>query len=115
MFEMPLYVYGCVGAVLLSVPVLWWSVASADPGIMTKLVRENLGAPAPPSTTDVREVELSQSARERIVDPFLGVFTGLGRRFLPASVASTLLISPAAIFSLNSLQPRFKISFCCIN
>ena len=90
MLEMPLYVYGCVGAVLLAVPVLWWSVASADPGIMTKLVRENLGAPAPPSTTDVREVELSQSARERIVDPFLGVFTGLGRRFLPASVASTL-------------------------
>lgn len=88
MLNMPGYVYASVAAVVLSVPLLWWSVAGArDP--MSKLVRENLdlGATAP---SDVREVQLSQSARSRLLAPMLDRVFGLGRRFLPASVTEAI-------------------------
>ncbi|HLF99918.1 MAG TPA: type II secretion system F family protein [Acidimicrobiia bacterium] len=88
MLEMPPYVYACVGSMVLSVPLLWWSVAARkDP--VSQLVRENLGVRAPVSA-DVREVELTQSAKDRIVEPILGGVTSLARRFLPASIGAAL-------------------------
>lgn len=89
MFEMPPYVYASVGALLVSARVLWWAVAGAEPDIAAALVRENL-RPEASRPTDVREVELSQSARDRLIEPVLQRLSGVAHRFLPGSTAKTL-------------------------
>ncbi|MBI2169924.1 MAG: type II secretion system F family protein [Actinobacteria bacterium] len=87
MLDLPLPVYGYVGAVVLSVPVLWWSVASADPP--GHLVRTNLirGRARP---SDVREVELTRSARERLLEPILGLCSRTARRLVPSTMVTSL-------------------------
>lgn len=88
MFDMPLYVYGFVAAMAASMPLLWWSVAGTDP--MGRLVRTNLGERRAPSVTDVREVQLTRSARERIVEPFLARLGRTAHRVVPSSVVAAL-------------------------
>lgn len=84
---LPLYVYGSVAALAAALPLLWWSVASADP--LSKLVRANLPQPAP-GRTDVREVQLSRSARERLLDPVVGALGRLGHRVVPSGIVEAL-------------------------
>lgn len=91
MFDMPLYVYGFVAALAVAMPLLWWSVASADPlAKMTHLVRTNLGERRAPTITDVREVQLTRSARERIVDPLVARLARAAHRVVPSTVVDGL-------------------------
>ncbi len=83
----PLHVWGFALALAASVPLLWWSITSAD--TRAHAVRSNLGGTTP-AGTDVRELELTRSARDRLVAPVLEVFGRLGRRFTPVSHVADL-------------------------
>ncbi len=86
--EVPAQVWGFAFALAMSFPVLWWAVSSGDNRV--EVIRANLHGSERVRATDVREVELSQSARDRIVEPGLKFFGRLGRRFTPAAHVESL-------------------------
>jgi tight adherence protein C len=84
---MPMSVYLAVVAVAGAIPVLWWAVAGSDPVALA--VRTNLPGERG-SPTDVREVQLAQSARDRVLAPVFRHLAGVARRVTPGSVADQL-------------------------
>ncbi len=75
---MPLFVLLAAVAVVASIPLLWWSVASArvpSRGISANLLREGI--------TDARELRLTRSATERVVGPTVGWLASKARRLTP--------------------------------
>lgn len=83
----PLYVYACAVSLTLSIPLLWRSIAAAEP--IGKLVKANLGR-GQSAPTDIREAQLKQSARDRLVAPALGALGGTARRLTPSSMVEEL-------------------------
>lgn len=76
---MPLTVLLSALAVVASIPLLWWSVASArrGPSVSHEALSGHGGA------TDLRVALLERSAHERTVQPLAGSLQALGRRLTP--------------------------------
>jgi len=88
MAEMPVYVYASALALAAAIPLLWRAVSAGESSVAA-LVRENLGDRRAPMT-DVREAELTRSARERLVGPLLAGFGRAAHRVLPSGIAEAL-------------------------
>jgi tight adherence protein C len=76
---MTLPVLLAAAAVATSIPLLWWSVASARSG--PTVSREALATSGGP--TDMRVALLERSAQERAVQPLAGSLVAVGRRLTP--------------------------------
>ncbi|MDQ4129628.1 MAG: type II secretion system F family protein [Actinomycetota bacterium] len=77
---MPPYVLLAALAVVASVPLLWWSVAgerAPTRGISANLFRHGI--------TDARQLHLTGSATERVVQPSIGWLASRARRLTPLS------------------------------
>ena len=74
-------------AVVLSVPLLVWSIASTRQARPRK-IKTKLDAEA--ALTDLRELVLQRSARERVVRPGVAALAGRARRFTPAGMVKGL-------------------------
>ena len=78
---MPLYIWLASGALILSVPLLWWSLQG--PAQQTsRNARENLVANRP---AGFRAAVLERPTSERLLDPVLGRLSSFGLRFLPST------------------------------
>ena len=80
---MPPFVILAAVALAASIPLLWWSIASARPA--SRAAAHNLTG-----VTDFREVVLTRSARERAVLPSLQRWGGRLRRLTPIGVVEGL-------------------------
>ncbi|MCZ7525586.1 MAG: type II secretion system F family protein [Acidimicrobiia bacterium] len=83
---MPLRVYLACAAIAGAVPMLWWAVSGSR---AARAVRANL-VPSQGPVTDLRQVVLERSARERVVSPLVGGLATRARRLTPAGVVDAL-------------------------
>jgi tight adherence protein C len=74
-------------AVVVSIPLLVWSIASARQA-RPKKVNTKLDAEA--AFTDLRELVLQRSAKERVVRPGVAALAQRARRFTPAGMVKNL-------------------------
>jgi tight adherence protein C len=78
---MPVLVILAAGAVALSVPLLWWSIASGRSASNATVDREVLAGGL--GSTDLHEALLQRSAHDRAVKPFVGSAGRIARRLTP--------------------------------
>src|SRR5688500_464048 len=74
-------------AVVVSIPLLVWSIASARQARPKKM---NTKVDAEAAFTDLRELVLQRSARERVVRPGVAALAQRARRFTPQGMAKSL-------------------------
>jgi tight adherence protein C len=77
---MPIVVIFAAAAVAASLPLLWWSLASARAG--TKTIDRSVLA-GTNGTVDLRAASLQRSAHERAVRPMVGSLAQFARRLTP--------------------------------
>ncbi len=84
---MPLYVILAAVAVMASVPLLVFALVGdrLSEGRVSRNLQEGLGA-----ATDLRKLVLSQSTKERVLQPTLKVLADRARRMSPAGVVTRL-------------------------
>lgn len=95
---MPLYVYLAAAAVVASLPLLWWSVAAGrvpDAGgrftAERRIPRRDRGeARVAVQTSNLRKIELTRSASERVVEPTMRALAERARRLTPAGLIDAL-------------------------
>ena len=80
---MPLIVIIAAVAMAASIPLLWWSLASARPA--SRVAAQNLAG-----VTDFRDVVLTRSARDRAVIPMLQRWGERARHLTPIGVVESL-------------------------
>jgi tight adherence protein C len=85
----PVSVIIAAAAVALSLPVLWWALASARTAARASVSREVLAGPQS-TTTDLRQALLERSAQERAVKPLFSGLIGVARRLTPVSWVEAL-------------------------
>lgn len=88
---MPIYVYLGAAAVVASLPLLWIAVGGVRAG-NTATIRSRLRSEADELTapSDLREVELTRSAQERIVAPLVEGMARRARRVTPVGMIESL-------------------------
>ena len=85
---MPIFVFVGAVAVAASIPILWWSISSAQPVNRSAAVENLVGGHR--GVADLREVVLTRSARERAVAPFMHSLGERLRRLTPVGMIETL-------------------------
>jgi tight adherence protein C len=85
----PVSVIIAAAAVALSIPVLWWALATARTAARASVSREVLAGPQS-TTTDLRQALLERSAQERAVKPLFSGLIGVARRLTPVSWVEAL-------------------------
>jgi tight adherence protein C len=78
---MPITVILAAAAVAASLPLLWWSVASARNDASNTVDRSVLAGATGP--TDLRAALLQRSAQERAIEPMAGTLARFARRLTP--------------------------------
>lgn len=82
MFDLPLLVLAAAGCAGLSIPVLWWSVAAAEPrdDVRGRLSVDN----------DLRKLVLANGSTERIVQPGMARLARFARSISPVGMVERL-------------------------
>ena len=84
MFDFPLQVYIAAAMVGVAMPLLWWSVSAPRTGeVAGNRVRTGY-------STDLRDVVLAQSGRDRVISPMLASSARILRRRSPVGLVEAL-------------------------
>lgn len=87
---MPLYVYLGAAAVVASVPLLWIAAGGARVPVAAVKARLESGGEVHDGLSDLRDVELTRSAHERLITPAVSAIADRARRITPVGLIEAL-------------------------
>lgn len=109
----PIFLTLAAAAVVVSIPMLWYSLAGARSA--SGSAARNLGGG---TLSDLRDIKLRDSARDRAIKPLMGALARQGRRVTPQGLVMSLerrliLAGTAATWSIERVL-ALKLTFAVV-